>query len=422
MERSVARHRSYWLALAVGIAGLSSYAGAAQQKLSLRLDGAVKAKLPYYPVPITLSETKPAGIRREPAYRTTPRYGTIRLGDGPRNTYFVAVDEPDKGDWKIYIDKNQNGDLTDDGDGAWNAKKDYSGRTQYGVMNVTLRASYGHGDRETSSAKYEIGIYRIVGTPNPLMYRESAREGKVTIGGATHKAILVENDADGIYANAGRTRPIWLLIDSKDNGSYDPQIDIRGPFKYGNGVYQATIAENGTSISIEPTDKPVLTLTVPRAPSSPLLKAGSQAPDFTAEKWGGGTLKLSDYRGKIVILDFWATWCGPCQKSMPHIERVSQEVKDQQVAVIGVCVWDTNEAYEAWMPQNREKYTFQFAFDPAGKDAPSSIAMKLFHVTGIPTTYIIDKDGNVADAIVGYDDGDTRVEKALKKLGVQAGN
>jgi hypothetical protein len=94
-------------------------------------------------------------------------------------------------------------------------------------------------------------------------------------------------------------------------------------------------------------------------------------------------------------------------------------VKDQDVVVLGVCVWDNKDAYMKWVPDNQSKYTFQFAFDPAGNDSAKSIASKLFGVSGIPTTYIIDRNGNVADSVVGFDDGDTRLEDALKKIGVK---
>lgn len=150
----------------------------------------------------------------------------------------------------------------------------------------------------------------------------------------------------------------------------------------------------------------------------PLLAAGIAAPDFTAQKWGGGELKLSDYKGKVVVLDFWATWCGPCQMTMPHVEKVHKQAKDKGVVTLGVCVWDKQEDYAKWVPANSEKYTFQFAFDPAGRNA-GNIAQGLYKVSGIPTTYVIDRDGKVIDAIVGYRQDDDRLEKALEKAGVK---
>jgi thiol-disulfide isomerase/thioredoxin len=149
----------------------------------------------------------------------------------------------------------------------------------------------------------------------------------------------------------------------------------------------------------------------------PLLIAGTVAPDFTVPKYGGGELKLSDYRGKVVILDFWATWCGPCQMTMPHIEKVYRQTKDKGVVTLGLCVWDEKAAYEKWVPEKKDKYTFQFAFDPAGR-APENIAKKFYQVSGIPTTYVIDRDGKVVDAIVGYREDDDRLENALKKAGI----
>ena len=194
--------------------------------------------------------------------------------------------------------------------------------------------------------------------------------------------------------------------------------DISGPFKFDGKNYEAKVSPDGFRLNVMPTTKQVAQAPAP-PPAPPLLKNGSAAPKFVAEKWGGGSLQLADYAGKVVILDFWATWCGPCQKSMPHIEKVSKAVSGQDVVVVGVCVWDNKDAYKEWVPKNQDKYSFQFAFDPAGNATANSIATKLFNVSGIPTTYVIDKNGNVADAIVGYDDGDTRLEEALKKLGVK---
>jgi len=168
-------------------------------------------------------------------------------------------------------------------------------------------------------------------------------------------------------------------------------------------------------------DPPKPDATAPARPE--LLAAGTDTPAFTALAYGTEKpVSVADYKGKIVILDFWATWCPPCRASMPHLEKVYQGVKGQDVVVLAVCVSDTKDAYEKWIPENKSKYSFNFAFDPAGRDKTKSDERigKKFNVSGIPTTYIIGKDGKIADAIVGYGgEDDTRIEKALEKLDVK---
>ncbi len=406
----------------------------AGQTISLKLEptGAPQS-LGYYPIPLALATTKPAGITKEPTYTGTPMYGKIHLGNGPNADTLFAVDmpAPAQGDYKIYVDTNHNGDLTDDGTGAWSAKRD-GDRAMYGLNHYVLRASYGTSTKETGTGQYGIAMYQFVGQNTVLMYREAAAVGTLTVAGKPHKVYLVENDADGLYSkpitDAGKPvgggpekRPVWLLIDSKDDGKFaDTDImDARAPFKFNGKVVVAQIAPNGTKLTLKPTTRVAYAPQEPKAP--PLLSKGVAAPDFTATATDGHSIKLSDYKGKVVVLDFWATWCGPCQESMPHTEQVYQAVQGKDVAVLGLCVWDTKAEYDKWIPAHKDQYKFDFAFDPAADNQPKSIASSLYKVSGIPTTYIIGKDGKVVDAVVGYEKGDTRVEAALKKAGVDVG-
>jgi thiol-disulfide isomerase/thioredoxin len=419
--------------------GASQSAKFAVDPTALAIGAGSKYKVGYMPIPVVLSTQKPAGIKKEPAYAGTPMYGTIHIGNGPASTFTIVLDEPATGDWKVYIDKNQNGDLTDDGDSSWaqkNERKNDKGEvvaTVYGVNNVTLRASWGTAGKETSSADYGIGLYTIAmpgGKANTFMFREAARVGELTFDGKPHKTLLIENDGDGIYSKTvavdatGKPtskvtgKPMWLKIDTGDDGKFATTVDPRAAFKVGEKVYEAKISDDGASVFVAPTTKVAAQLTPPAPVRKPLLAAGAPVPAFAAEKWGGGTVTPADYKGKVLILDFWATWCGPCQRSMPHLEKVYKAVKGKGVDVLAVCVWDEKDAYTKWVPANQSKYSFPLAFDPAGRSSADSIAGKLFNVSGIPTTYIIGSDGKVADSIVGYQDGDTRVEQALKKLGV----
>lgn len=413
-----------WLAIPLLAGALPSLAQEA--KLSLEPRGAAQLRLPYYPIRVALRAEKPAGVQKEPKYASTPKYGVIKMGNGPRSSIVVALDEPENGEWRIYVDANANGDLTDDGDGKWSNRNERNGRVMYGPNHYAVRASYGNAERETSTAQYGIAAYRFADLPDLLIYREAVRVGEITLDGKRYKVRLVENDADGIFSKpvrseeeASKTKPVWLMIDLKGNDSWESgRIDIRAPFKLGDKVYEAVVSPDGATLTVKPTTKKPLDLS-PKQPDRPeLLKPGTPAPDFTVEKREGGTLKLSDYHGKIVVLDFWATWCPPCQRSMPHLEAVHKAVEGKNVVILAVCVWDTKEAYQEWLKTNGSKYSYQFAFDPAGRGA-DSVARKLYNVSGIPTTYIIDAEGKVADAIVGYSDGDKRIEQALKRLGVE---
>jgi peroxiredoxin len=394
-------------------------------KFTLDPQGTKSTRLGYFPIPVKLSETKPAGVRKEPAYSGKPKYGVFQVGDGPKSTHYLALDEPENGTWKIYVDVKGDGDLTSSGDGAWSKRNDTNGRVMYGVNPYAVRGSWGTAKKEKSSGSYGVAFYRFVGRDVIFMYREAARLGTVTVDGKSHKALLVENDADGVYSKpldddgkpvtGGPTHPVWLMIDMKDDGKWGPQIDIRGPFKLGEKNYVADVAPDGSRLKLAITTRKVIEPAT--QPSKPLLAVGTTAPDFEAEAWGGGSLHLADYRGKVVVLDFWATWCGPCQLSMPHIEKVYQAVKDKGVVVLGVCVYDEKAAYQKWIPEKRDTYHFTFAYDPAGR-SDKSIAGAKYNADSIPTTYIIDRDGKVAAALVGYEEGDKRVEEALSKLGV----
>ena len=420
-------------ATGLGLFVLLGAACNAQKMSALKLEptGTKEMRLGYFPVQLKLSDVKPASIKKEPTYAGKPMYGSFRLGNGPQSTYTVVLDEPEGGAAKIYLDTNRNGDISDDGDGDWGQSRS-KGRVMHGVKELTLRASWGDAKHEKSSGDYGVAFYRFPDIPNVLlMYRQGVRTGEVTIDKKQHKARLVENDADALYSkpldDEGKSavkgidasRPVWLLIDMEDKGFFGSPINIRSPFKLGGKNYVAKVEPDGSKLRFEESKREPVVAKV--SESKPLLKAGVTAPNFLAQAWGGADLHLSDYKGKVVILDFWATWCGPCQQSMPHVEKLYQSVKDKGVIVLGLCVSDEKASYEKWVPEHLDKFHFQFAYDPAGRNSAKNISLNLFNVTGIPTTYVIDKEGNVADAIVGFEgDDDKRIEAALKKLGIEA--
>ena len=209
----------------------------------------------------------------------------------------------------------------------------------------------------------------------------------------------------------GRTGAFKGVFVQESSGLLENRYILFGPAG-GGGEPASQVAARMKS---QKADDAALAAASAHAPA--LLEVGKAAPDFAAVDSNGKQVHLSDYKGHIIVLDFWATWCGPCQAAMPHLQKVYKQVKDKDVAVLAVCVMDQKDAYDKWVSTNKDVYTFPTAFDPAGR-SPKSISFELYHVGGIPTQFIIGKDGLVAAANVGYDENDHRLEDSLSSLGV----
>ena len=129
--------------------------------------------------------------------------------------------------------------------------------------------------------------------------------------------------------------------------------------------------------------------------SSPgLLPVGSPAPDFQLSTLGGTAIHLSQLRGRPVLIDFWATWCPPCRKTMPHIQSLHQEF-GSSLGVLSVNTWDEPDAMQAFLQANTQ-YTTTMLLDTKA----ANVATGKYRVTGIPTVYLIDRTGRIAGAYV----------------------
>jgi len=178
-------------------------------------------------------------------------------------------------------------------------------------------------------------------------------------------------------------------------------------------------------VKLVPSDMPRKIFTAEESKAEPpeakvsLLKIGAAAPDFLATNASGKAVKLSDYRGKVVILDFWATWCGPCIASMPHTQEVAAHYKNQGVVVLASCTSDDRKKFDTWVKRNQEQYPdINFSHDPQER-GPNRASHKLYGVGGIPQQFIIDRDGKVAALVTGYLKGEAILDAALAKAGIK---
>jgi len=159
-------------------------------------------------------------------------------------------------------------------------------------------------------------------------------------------------------------------------------------------------------MKIKNTTLMTLTLALGLAGSVYAAEEGDIAPDFTLPSIHAeaADITLSDLRGKVVYLDFWASWCAPCLKSLPLYNDMYHRYKDQGLEVVAVNVDNPIEDGTEWLIDT--PLDFLIPADPDG------VVPELYEVFGMPTSYLIDTDGTVKLVHMGFRDGDMEVIEA----------
>ena len=132
------------------------------------------------------------------------------------------------------------------------------------------------------------------------------------------------------------------------------------------------------------------------------INVGELAPDFTLTDLEGNSVTLSEYRGKVVVLNFWATWCPPCRAEMPDIESLYQEYKDKGLVVIGIDIGEPEATVRQFV--QRGGYSWTFVLDSTGTVAAN------YNIRAIPTSFFIDREGVIQAVNIG----------AMTKRGMEA--
>ena len=135
------------------------------------------------------------------------------------------------------------------------------------------------------------------------------------------------------------------------------------------------------------------------------MKDRSPAPEFTLPNPTGKKVALKDFRGKLILLNFWATWCAPCREEMPSIERLYLRFKDKGFVIVGVNVKDSRKDALSFLKEL--KITFPIALDPDGQVG------LLYGAWGLPVTYLVDPTGTALARAWGPADWDSQGAQQL---------
>ena len=136
---------------------------------------------------------------------------------------------------------------------------------------------------------------------------------------------------------------------------------------------------------------------------------GAEAPDFKLPTHGGGVRALSDLRGNVVYLDFWASWCGPCKRTLPWMNKLEERFKGKGLQVVAVNVDNDSEDAQALLGEIQPGYLVMF---DSGKEA-----IDRYSPPKMPTSFLIDRDGKIVEIFSGFQDGtEEQIEERIGSL------
>ena len=373
-------------------------AAAGEVKLNVLPAGAAQKIGGYNPQQAKLAKGKPASLKKAPEM-AAPLYGQIAFGG---KQYLVALDEPDGADAKLYVDANANGDLTDDPAPAWEKKQGQGPNgvqlTQYaGAFQLPLGADKdagAAGEMVTLSAyRFDKNDPQRQQLKSTLMYySDYAYEGEVVLGGKTYPALLTDMAATGQFSARGggpKGGGNLLFLDINGDGKFTPRGEVfeaAKPFNVAGTTYaMAFPGDAGAPVKLTVSNAKVPEIALP-----PNHSVGAKITPFKAKRMDGKVVSFpADYKGKVVMLDFWATWCPPCMAELPGLVSAYNQYHPKGVEVLGISLDQANAAPQIKKVMTDHGMTWPQVYD--GKEWKAEVA-KTYGINSIPAAFLVDGD------------------------------
>ncbi len=367
--------------------------------------GLKKLRASVAPILVTLDKELHEELELPQFHSSNPLFGSFDIGNSNDPTVSIVIDSIE-GKEIVYIDVNNDNDLTNDGTFYWKGKYEGNGASlKIPELRLTLNYSIIENNHIKEAVSYltfrrynpaevaKISNLRLMADQIVMVMQGSYRKGEISLEGSRYKIAIVDHFGNGLFNDSTDILLIDINQDGKLDGSFGSAENymMTELFNINSVTYQVvSVSPSGDFIEFKKSDKSVSPKTS--------LKVNDPAPNFSVTDIYNNDISLDDFRGKILLFDFWAIWCKPCLAEIPQLKEIYKNYHDQGFEILGINYDADVTKVKDFITKNDIPWPQIHDYKHEKKSMSKVIGgtiSDLYKVFGVPTYYLIDKDGKI---------------------------